>query len=89
MSRLLLIATPVSTLAYYELSKMLTLLFTSFFPNLHPHMCELICFQMMHLNFLKYSPPPPLVTALLSDDVTAAINCAKRVVQDPQGTSAW
>ncbi|XP_030599106.1 lysozyme C-like [Archocentrus centrarchus] len=27
--------------------------------------------------------------ALLSDDVTAAINCAKRVVRDPQGISAW
>uniref|UniRef100_UPI0037E71CF5 lysozyme C-like n=1 Tax=Semicossyphus pulcher TaxID=241346 RepID=UPI0037E71CF5 len=26
---------------------------------------------------------------LLSDDVSTAINCAKRVVRDPQGISAW
>ncbi|KAL4005117.1 hypothetical protein ACER0C_004830 [Sarotherodon galilaeus] len=26
---------------------------------------------------------------LLSDDVTVAINCAKRVVRDPQGIAAW
>lgn len=30
-----------------------------------------------------------LITDLLSDDVTVAINCAKRVVTDPQGIAAW
>lgn len=32
---------------------------------------------------------PFLVTAFLSDNVNAAITCAKRVVRDPQGISAW
>uniref|UniRef100_A0A3Q2PKA9 lysozyme n=1 Tax=Fundulus heteroclitus TaxID=8078 RepID=A0A3Q2PKA9_FUNHE len=29
------------------------------------------------------------VKELLSDDVSAAIKCAKRVVLDPQGIAAW
>ncbi|XP_029025769.1 lysozyme C-like [Betta splendens] len=28
-------------------------------------------------------------SSLLSDDVSVAINCAKRVVRDPNGMSAW
>lgn len=29
------------------------------------------------------------LTALLTDDVRTAINCAKRVVRDPNGIRAW
>ncbi|XP_004632265.1 lysozyme C-like [Octodon degus] len=28
-------------------------------------------------------------SALLQDDITQAVNCAKRVVRDPQGIRAW
>ena len=31
----------------------------------------------------------PCLLALLQDDITQAIQCAKRVVRDPQGIRAW
>lgn len=31
----------------------------------------------------------PCLSALLQDDITQAIKCAKRVVSDPQGVKAW
>lgn len=33
--------------------------------------------------------PHPCLLALLQDDITQAIQCAKRVVRDPQGIRAW
>lgn len=41
--------------------------------------------------FENYLSAPHFVfsTELLKDDITVAITCAKRVVRDPNGISAW